>query len=74
MEDSQNGNMRQFVCPKCRGTENEVGELHIAGGFWSKLFDVQGSRFTAVTCKNCAYTEMYKGSRKTLHNVLDLFT
>ncbi|RZQ51681.1 GTP-binding protein [Pseudoalteromonas phenolica] len=44
------------------------------GSSWSKIFDMQNRKFTAVTCVHCTYTEFYKSSTSTLGNVFDLFT
>jgi len=63
-----------YNCPKCASTEYETGQIRAAGGFWSKVFDVQNKRFTTVTCARCSYTEMYKADSSTLGNVFDLFT
>ena len=63
-----------YTCPKCRNTQYEVGEFRAAGGFWSKIFDVQSKRFTTVTCSRCQYTEIYRTSSSLLGNVFDLFT
>lgn len=63
-----------FHCPKCEHRECEIGEMRAAGGFWSKIFDVQGARFSSVTCKNCRYTEFYKADTSMLGNIFDLFT
>lgn len=63
-----------FTCPKCGDTRYEVAEMRAAGGFWSKIFDVQGQRYSAVTCAQCKYTEFYKASTTTLENIFDLFT
>ncbi|MHC4238716.1 MAG: zinc ribbon domain-containing protein, partial [Planctomycetota bacterium] len=30
-----------YTCPKCKNTECEVDEFRAAGGFLSKVFDVQ---------------------------------
>ena len=45
-----------------------------AGGFWSKIFDVQGQRFSRVTCTRCRYTEFYHADTSMLGNIFDLFT
>lgn len=66
--------MNNYRCAKCGNTHYETGEIRVAGGFWSKIFDVQGSRFTAVTCTHCKYTDFYKGGSKTLENVFDFMT
>ena len=65
----------KWVCPKCGHNEFEAGEIRVAGGFWSRIFDVQGRKYGAVTCTNCTYTEFYKGQKSsTLENIFDLFT
>ena len=63
-----------FVCPKCSHTLYELGEFRGAGGFWSKIFDVQGQKFTSVACKHCRFTEFYKADSSMLGNIFDLFT
>lgn len=63
-----------YRCPKCGDTRYETGEIRAAGGFWSKIFDVQGSRFTAVTCSRCKYTEFFKAKTSMLGNIFDFFT
>jgi predicted nucleic-acid-binding Zn-ribbon protein len=63
-----------YTCPKCKNTNYDIGEFRAAGGFLSKIFDVQSKRFTTVTCKNCQYTEIYRASSSMLGNIFDLFT
>ncbi len=63
-----------YCCPKCSGTSCDVGELRGAGGFWSKIFDVQGARFSTVTCTRCKYTEFFKAPTSMIGNIFDLFT
>ncbi len=63
-----------FHCPKCGGAQYEIGEIRAAGGFWSKIFDVQGQRYTAVTCGRCRYTEFFKADTSMLGNIFDFFT
>ncbi len=63
-----------FTCAKCGNTLYEVGEFRAAGGFLSKLFDVQSKRFTTVTCKKCQYTEIYRTDSSTIGNIFDFFT
>lgn len=67
-------NRIDYTCPKCDGTDYETRELRGAGGFWSKIFDVQGQRFTTVICKRCRYTELYHADSSRLGNIFDLFT
>jgi predicted nucleic-acid-binding Zn-ribbon protein len=63
-----------FTCPKCQSQSYDVGEFRGAGGFWSKIFDVQGKRFTTVSCTRCHYTEFYAADSSLLGNIFDLFT
>lgn len=65
---------QNWQCVKCTHNEYELGEIRVAGGFWSKIFDVQGSKYSAVTCQRCSYTEFYKAKSSTLGNVFDLFS
>ena len=63
-----------YQCPKCRAIEYDIGEIRAAGGFWSKIFDVQGKKFTTVTCGRCRYTEIYMADTSMMGNIFDLFT
>lgn len=62
-----------FSCGKCGHHEFETDEIR-ATGKYSRFFDVQNKKFTAVCCTNCGYTEIYRAQSKGLGNVLDLFT
>lgn len=62
---------KNWECVKCRNKSFEIGEMRVSGGFWSKLFDVQNNKYTAVTCNRCSYTEFYKGSSSSIGNVFD---
>lgn len=63
-----------YNCPKCKNRDYETRELRGSGGFWSKIFDVQGQRFTTVICKQCRYTELFHADTSRLGNIFDLFT
>ena len=63
-----------WSCPKCGYRDYDTGEIRVSGGFWSRIFDVQNKKYSAVTCEKCSYTEFYKGSSSTLGNVFDFFT
>ena len=64
----------KYVCPKCGNTTYDVAEVRAAGGFWSKVFDVQNRRFSTVTCRKCTYTELYRTDSSSLGSVFDFFT
>lgn len=67
-------NLGRYKCPKCGNWEYETDEIRTTGGRFSKIFDVQNKKFTAVSCTKCKYTELYKGSTSTLGNIFDFFT
>ena len=63
-----------YTCPKCGHSGHETSEIRAAGGFWSKIFDVQGKRFTTIICRRCRYTEMYQADTRILGNIFDFLT
>ncbi len=63
-----------WKCPKCDCRDYETDTIATTGSGWSKIFDMQNRKFTAVTCVHCTYTEFYKSSTSKLGNVFDLFT
>lgn len=63
---------RQFVYPKCNHTEYESDQFQATGGNLSKVFNVQNKKFITISCKNCGFTELYKGTTSTGMNILDL--
>ncbi|MCK4235834.1 MAG: zinc ribbon domain-containing protein [Candidatus Krumholzibacteria bacterium] len=63
-----------YKCPKCTNTQYEVSEFRAAGGFLTKIFDIQSKRFTTVTCSRCRYTEIYRADSSMLGNIFDFFT
>jgi predicted nucleic-acid-binding Zn-ribbon protein len=67
-------NRLNYKCPKCSNTQYEVGEFRAAGGFFTKVFDVQSKRFSTVTCTRCKYTEIYRAESSMLGNIFDFFT
>jgi predicted nucleic-acid-binding Zn-ribbon protein/peroxiredoxin len=60
-----------YVCPKCGYMACAREEMATAGGFLSRLFNVQHRKFTAVVCAGCGYTELYRGTAGALGNVVD---
>ena len=62
-----------YQCLRCKSRQFEVGEIHVAGGFWSKVFDIEGRKFTSITCSSCKHTEFFKADRQNVGNILDLF-
>ncbi|MGM0611907.1 MAG: zinc ribbon domain-containing protein [Bacteroidota bacterium] len=62
---------KQYICPKCGNRNYELDSFAATGGGFAKLFDVQNKRFTTITCTQCKYTEIYKGSTSKMSNILD---
>ena len=48
--------------------------MRAGGGFWSKIFDIQGRRFSTVTCQRCRNTELFQVDSSKLGSVFDFFT
>ncbi|MDA1197394.1 MAG: zinc ribbon domain-containing protein [Nanoarchaeota archaeon] len=48
--------------------------MRAAGGFWSKIFDIQNKKFQSISCTNCGYTEFYKKGKKSGENIIDFLT
>ncbi len=63
-----------YSCPKCSNSEYELGEFRAAGGFWTKIFDIQSRRYSTVTCTRCRYTEIFQADSSMLGNIFDFFT
>ncbi len=64
-----------FQCIKCKGQQCETGEFRAAGGFWSKIFNVQGRTFQTKTCVQCRFVEVYDGGKSGKGtNILDFLT
>ncbi|WP_283789292.1 zinc ribbon domain-containing protein [Bermanella sp. WJH001] len=66
MTESQN-----FECVKCKSHRYDLGELYAPGDWFSKIFIIDSDKYVTITCKNCKYVEMYKGSVGELSNILD---
>ena len=63
----------QYQCPKCGNKHFETDSIRTTGGGFSKFFNVQNRKFTVVSCTQCHYSELYKGTTSTLGNVIDFF-
>ena len=62
-------------CPKCREKNYDLGEIRVAGSFWSKIFNDMNKRYSSVKCEKCYYTEFYKNqSLSSIANGFDFFT
>ncbi len=62
-----------FSCAKCHNTQFETEEIRTAGKY-SRFFDLQNKKFTAVSCTRCGYTEIFRGDSSLLGNFLDILS
>ncbi len=66
---------QSYQCAKCGGRKPEVDEIRTTGSGFTKYFNIQNRRFTAISCAKCGYTEFYKGARPSgASSVLDFLT
>jgi len=66
---------RTYACTKCGNRQADIDEIRTTGAGFTKYFNIQNRRFTAVSCSRCGFTEFYKGSRASGgSNVLDFLT
>jgi len=64
----------KYVCPKCGSKNYEAGTIWASKSILAKIFDIQGRRYTTVTCSVCQYTELYHLPPKRLNEVLEYTT
>ena len=65
----------KWSCPKCSHREYDLDEMRVAGSFWTKIFNIQNKKYSAVSCTKCSYTDFFKDQPASkLANVFDLFT
>ncbi len=62
-----------YSCPKCSNPSYEVEEIR-ATGKYSRFFDVQNKKFTALICENCGHTDFYRAEGGKGGNILDFLT
>lgn len=60
-----------FSCAKCHNDQYDTEEIRTAGKY-SRFFDLQNKKFTAVSCRRCGYTEIFRGDSSKLGNFLDI--
>ena len=66
---------KTFTCPKCGSKKAEADKIRTTGAGFTRFFNIQNRRFTAVSCSRCGFTELYReGVAGTGSNVLDFLT
>ena len=64
----------QYACPKCGSREFSTDTVSTTGGLFSKVFNLQTKKFTAITCKRCTYTELYRANSNQFENIIDFIS
>lgn len=68
-------NQKSYTCPKCGNRKAEIDQIRTTGAGFTRYFNIQNRKFTAVTCARCGFTEFYrKGGTSGGSNVLDFLT
>ena len=62
---------KQYICPKCGFQQYESDQFQATGGNFAKIFDVQNKKFITISCRQCGYTELYKGQGSDGWDILD---
>ncbi|MFZ2286852.1 MAG: zinc ribbon domain-containing protein [Bacteroidales bacterium] len=63
----------RYTCPKCSGKKYSVKGVVIQHSQASQIFNLPGTRYTAVTCEKCRYTEFYNTQVKNIKEAFDFF-
>lgn len=58
-------------CPKCGHREAETDGIAVTGDGLSRYPDYQNREFTVVSCAECGYSELYRGTGSG--DLIDLF-
>jgi len=68
-------NAKSYLCPKCGGKKAEMDNIRTTGSGFTRYFNIQNRKFTAVSCAHCGFTEFYKANRTSgASNILDFIT
>lgn len=62
---------KQWVCPKCESSAFTEDIVTMTGKSFSRFMNIQNRKFSAITCKECSFTEFYKGESKGWESVID---
>lgn len=68
-------NTLSYKCLKCENENYEESIVSTTGGFITKMLNMQSNKFNAISCKECGYTELFKGKKAGItESILDIFT
>lgn len=58
----------KYTCPKCGSRKYEMKGIAIQ---YNLVINLHGTRYTAVTCERCRYTEFYNLPLKRIKEAFD---
>lgn len=64
----------KYSCPKCQFNQYEIGHLKTRGTVLCRILNISRNCFTTVTCKRCAFTEIYKTMPKNIETILEKYS
>lgn len=68
-------NQKSYTCSKCGGRKADLDQIRTTGAGFTRYFNIQNRKFTAVICSQCGFTELYSGKRTGGgSNILDFLT
>lgn len=62
---------RNYRCMKCGHQAFDTREIRAADGGLSSFFGVEPSRYRALVCQRCKFTELYHGDAHIAQQALD---
>ncbi len=63
----------RYTCPKCGSRKYNVKGVVIQQSQLSQIFSLPGTRYTAVVCDRCKYTEFYNLPVQSINEAFDFF-
>ena len=66
---------KTYLCSKCNDNQYSTTQIRTTGSGLSRFLNLQNQKFSAVSCKSCGFTELYKTGRSGLiGDILDIMT
>ena len=62
---------KNWLCPKCKHKEYEVGEIRVTGSFWTKILNVQNKNMLQFHVRNVLIQNF---TRISHHHVLQMYS
>jgi len=63
----------RYTCPKCGGRKYSVSEIRVDHSLFTQLFNLLATKYSAIVCEKCKYTEFYKVPLNKINTVFDSY-